>query len=62
MDSTQVGSATGADQDVQAIRRRNVPSTTANGGLVNRVELDEKKTQLKKVRLHHQPILLHGNG
>jgi dolichyl-phosphate-mannose-protein mannosyltransferase len=40
--------ATGADYD-NATRRRNVPSTSANGGSVNRVELDEKKTQVKKV-------------
>ena len=62
MDSTQLGSATGADQDVQAIRRRNVPSSTANGALVNRIELDEKKTQLKKVRFNHHLVLLRGSG
>ena len=49
MASKQGAVASGADYD-QAIRKRNVPSTTANGGLVDRVELDEKKTQVKKVR------------
>lgn len=38
----------GADFD-QATRRRNVPSTSPNGGLVDRVEIDDKKTQVKKV-------------
>ena len=41
--------ASGADFDAQATRRRNVPSTSPNGGLVNRVEIDEKKTQAKQV-------------
>ncbi len=41
--------ASGADHDAQAIRRRNVPSTASGGGIVDRVELDEKKTQVKKV-------------
>jgi hypothetical protein len=41
--------ASGADFDAQATRRRNVPSTSPNGGLVNRVEIDEKKTQVKQV-------------
>jgi hypothetical protein len=41
--------ASGADFDAQATRRRNVPSTAPNGGLVNRVEIDEKKTQAKQV-------------
>ena len=41
--------ASGLDFDAQATRRRNVPSTSPNGGLVNRVEIDEKKTQVKKV-------------
>jgi hypothetical protein len=27
-----------------------VPSTSSNGGMVNRVERDDKKTQTKKVR------------
>ena len=39
----------GADFDTQATRRRNVPSTSPNSGLVNRVEIDEKKTQAKQV-------------
>jgi hypothetical protein len=42
------GAATGADFD-QSVRRRNVPSTAPNGGVVDRVEVDEKKTQVKKV-------------
>ena len=41
--------ASGADFDAQAARRRNVPSTSPNGGLVNRVEIDEKKRQVKQV-------------
>ncbi|TAQ84911.1 hypothetical protein B7494_g6761 [Chlorociboria aeruginascens] len=48
MASDQGVIASGADFDAQAIRRRNVPSTSPNGGLVNRVEIDEKKTQAKK--------------
>jgi hypothetical protein len=40
--------ASGADFESTA-RRRNVPSTSPNGGLVNRVEIDEKKAQVKKV-------------
>lgn len=48
MASEKSAVASGADFD-QATRRRNVPSTSANGGLVNRVELDEKKTVVKKV-------------
>jgi dolichyl-phosphate-mannose-protein mannosyltransferase len=40
--------ASGADFD-QATRRRNVPSTSPNSGLVNRVEVDDKKTRVKKV-------------
>lgn len=42
------GAATGADFD-QSVRRRNVPSTAPNGGMVDRVEIDEKKTKVKKV-------------
>jgi dolichyl-phosphate-mannose-protein mannosyltransferase len=41
--------ASGADFDAQATRRRNVPSTSPNGGLTDRVEIDEKKTQAKEV-------------
>jgi dolichyl-phosphate-mannose-protein mannosyltransferase len=42
--------ATGADHDSQATRRRNVPSSSSPAGeLVNRVEIDEKKTQIKQV-------------
>jgi len=48
MASTKEAVASGADFE-QATRRRNVPSTTPNGGLVDRVEIDEKKTQVKKV-------------
>lgn len=47
MASTQAA-ASGLDYDAQAARRRNVPSQSTNGGLVNKVEIDEKKTQLKK--------------
>jgi len=49
MASSTTGIASGADLDSQATRRRNVPSTSSSGGLVNRVELDEKKTQIKQV-------------
>lgn len=40
--------ASGVDFDAQATRRRNVPSSTS-GGIVNRIEADEKKTRQKKV-------------
>lgn len=43
------------DSETQATRRRNVPSTSPNGGLVNRVEIDDKKTQVNKVRLQGCP-------
>ena len=49
MASSTTGIASGADFDSQATRRRNVPSTSPSGGLVNRVEIDEKKTQAKQV-------------
>ncbi|KAG9246117.1 Dolichyl-phosphate-mannose-protein mannosyltransferase-domain-containing protein [Calycina marina] len=39
--------ASGADY-AETARRRNVPSTSLNGALVDRVELDEEKTQIKK--------------
>jgi dolichyl-phosphate-mannose-protein mannosyltransferase len=42
--------ASGLESDSQSTRRRNVPSTAPNGGMVNRVEIDDKKTQTKKVR------------
>ncbi|KAN0110285.1 glycosyltransferase family 39 protein [Hyaloscypha variabilis] len=40
--------ASGLESDSQATRRRNVPSTSSNFGMVNRVEIDDKKTQIKK--------------
>ena len=49
MASKNVGVASGADFDAQNARRRNVPSSSPSSGLVNRVEVDEKKTQIKKV-------------
>jgi dolichyl-phosphate-mannose-protein mannosyltransferase len=49
MASAKGAVASGADFDAQATRRRNVPSTSPNGGSVNRVEIDEKKTQAKQV-------------
>lgn len=49
MASSTTGIASGADFDSQATRRRNVPSTSPSGGIVNRVETDEKKTQVKQV-------------
>lgn len=39
----------GLDSETQATRRRNVPSTSPNGGMVDRIEVDEKKIQRKKV-------------
>ena len=51
MASKDAGVASGADFDAQATRRRNVPSTSPSGGLVNRVEVDEKKTQVKKAQV-----------
>ena len=41
--------ASGLDAETQATRRRNVPSNSPNGGLVDRVEIDDKKIQKKKV-------------
>jgi len=49
--ASEKGHATGLD-DTQARRRTNVPSTSpTNGGLVNRIEADDKKTQAKKVSI-----------
>jgi dolichyl-phosphate-mannose-protein mannosyltransferase len=39
--------ASGLDFDSQSTRRRNVPSTSPNGEQVNKVEIDNKKTQAK---------------
>jgi dolichyl-phosphate-mannose-protein mannosyltransferase len=39
--------ASGLDLDSQSTRRRNVPSTSSNGGQLNKVEIDNKKTQAK---------------
>ena len=52
MASVDHAAASGADYDAHVLRKRNVPSTSANGGLVDRVEIDEKKTQVKQVRSH----------
>jgi hypothetical protein len=49
MASSTTGITSGADFDSQATRRRNVPSTSPSGGLVNREEIDKKKTQVKQV-------------
>lgn len=46
MASAKAAVASGADH-AQTTRRRNVPSS--NGGLVDTVEIDDKKTQVKKV-------------
>jgi hypothetical protein len=43
--------ASGLESDSQSTRRRNVSSTSANGAMVNRVEVDDKKTQIKKVSI-----------
>ena len=48
MASEKIAVASGADFD-QATRRRNVPSTSPNSGLVDKVEVDDKKTRVKKV-------------
>lgn len=37
--------ASGADYE-QATRRRNVASTSPNGGIVDRIEIDDKKTRV----------------
>ena len=42
--------ASGLESDSQSIRRRNVLSTSPDGGMANRVDIDDKKTQIKKVR------------
>ena len=39
--------ASGLDFDSQSTRRRNVHSTSPNGEQVNKVEIDNKKTQAK---------------
>jgi hypothetical protein len=49
MASNNAGFASGAVVDGQAMRRRNVPSSSPSVGLVNRVEVDDKKTQIKEV-------------
>jgi dolichyl-phosphate-mannose-protein mannosyltransferase len=49
MASNNAGAASGVDFDIHATRRRNVPSSSPSVGLVNRVEVDDKKTQIKKV-------------
>ena len=49
MASNNEGVASGADFDSQATRRRNVPPSSPSVGLVNRIEVDDKKTQIKKV-------------
>ncbi len=43
--------ASGLESDSQSTRRRNVPSTSASAGMVDRVEVDDKKTQIKKVSI-----------
>ncbi|KAM0162273.1 hypothetical protein ACHAPG_001971 [Botrytis cinerea] len=48
MASDKTAVASGADH-TQTTRRRNVPSS--NGSLVNTVEVDDKKTQVKKGKL-----------
>jgi dolichyl-phosphate-mannose-protein mannosyltransferase len=51
MSSEKGAVASGLETDNQSTRRRNVPSTSSNGGMVNRVEVDDKKTQIKKVSI-----------
>jgi dolichyl-phosphate-mannose-protein mannosyltransferase len=57
MASEKAAVASGADFD-QATRRRNVQSTSPGGGIVDRVEIDEKKTRVKKVNSHSQAVQL----
>jgi len=57
MASEKAAVVSGADFD-QATRRRNVQSTSPGGGIVDRVELDDKKTRVKKVSSHPQVIQL----
>jgi dolichyl-phosphate-mannose-protein mannosyltransferase len=47
--ASEKATVSGLDSETQATRRRNVPSNAPNGGLVNRIEIDDKKTQVKKV-------------
>jgi hypothetical protein len=60
MASSTTGITSGADFDSQATRRRNVPSTSPSGGLVNQVEIDEKKTQVNQVS--HDAIATSGQS
>jgi hypothetical protein len=58
--------ASGADLD-QTTRRRNVQASTPSSGAANQVEVDDKKTQSKKVRLcaileAHSPCTINGMG
>lgn len=55
MASDKLAVASGADH-TQTARRRNVPSS--NGSLVDTVEIDDKKTQVKKVSKSHELPLL----
>lgn len=48
MASEKSAAISGADYETQSVRRRNVPSSTGNGGMVDRIEVDEKKTRVKK--------------
>lgn len=43
--------ASGLEAEAAAARRRNVPSSSANGTTVSEVEVDDKKTQAKKVSI-----------
>jgi dolichyl-phosphate-mannose-protein mannosyltransferase len=47
--ASEKGATSGLDFETQSTRRRNVPSNPPNGGVVNKVEIDKKKTQVKKV-------------
>jgi dolichyl-phosphate-mannose-protein mannosyltransferase len=53
MANNHEGLASGADFDAQTTRRRIVPSTSSPEAVVDRVEIDNKKTQVKKVMPVH---------
>jgi hypothetical protein len=57
MASDKAAVASGLDNESQATRRRNVPSSTTNGDVANKVEIDNKKTTAKKVRMNYSASL-----
>ena len=55
MASEKSAVASGADFD--GARRRNVPASSTNGLAVDKVEIDDKKSQVKKVSESHSTFL-----